>query len=224
MPSSSKILGDQHDRPLPKAVPSKDSSEEKSKNNIGYFIVGAIFILAVIFLNSDTSSGAGACDGDSNLPCDYDTTVSPEENTLQPSSFNFATSFSNEGLIDLETVGICDGNHNYSVSAHAFLQSPNYPNNYDPFLECTTRFSTNSDGLTFEFTKFEVEHGFDNLVFRDSSAEEYAFSGIQTGMTVSFSSSYVDVHFESDHSVEDSGFSLKVKAGYESSFDAEDLY
>ena len=121
------------------------------------------------------------------------------------------------------------------------FRSSNYPeSNYNANSQCTNRFSSSTDGLTFDFTSFEIEEFWDNLVFRDDAGEQYAFTGTQSVKTVlgyfcpfqrlfqetrfSFASSFVDVHFQSDHVVQKAGFSVQVSDGYEEDNEVSIIY
>jgi hypothetical protein len=138
--------------------------------------------------------------------------------------YNMATSFNDAGSIDGITRGICDGNYKYSVSSSGILQSDNYPASYDPNLSCTNQFDSVADGITFEFQSFSTESSFDFIVFRETDGTDFGgppCSGSLTGLRISVDSSRlpVSIHFTSDTINQESGFSIAVSAGYDSSND-----
>ncbi|CAG5080967.1 Oidioi.mRNA.OKI2018_I69.PAR.g9754.t1.cds [Oikopleura dioica] len=140
--------------------------------------------------------------------------------------FVFASSFVDKGSIDDQIVYVCDGHFEYNVSSFGQLQSPNFPGNYIPNAECTNRFTSSSDGITFEFLHFEVEQSYDYVVFQDENDELYPFSDpIErlnwNGIRISFNSSDVEVLFVSDSQLEQPGFNIKIIDGYEESNDIE---
>ncbi|CAG5102039.1 Oidioi.mRNA.OKI2018_I69.chr1.g114.t1.cds [Oikopleura dioica] len=139
--------------------------------------------------------------------------------------FDFATSLTNQSSLDSQTVGLCDGDYEYSVSTSGTFQSPNYPNNYGPCSRCTNRFASSSDGITFDLIAFQLEACCDALVFRNEYGAEFMLTGHkQTQTRFSFESAFVDVYFHSDSSRSRSGFSIDVFDGYESNNDINSVY
>ncbi|CAG5080964.1 Oidioi.mRNA.OKI2018_I69.PAR.g9753.t1.cds [Oikopleura dioica] len=99
-----------------------------------------------------------------------------------------------------------------------------------PFnTECTNRFTSMSDGITFEFVNFETEVFHDSVVFQDARNEHYQFTGPfeknkWNGARFSFNSSDVEVLFVSDANGEETGFNIKIIDGYEASNDIDALW
>ncbi|CBY13027.1 unnamed protein product [Oikopleura dioica] len=56
-----------------------------------------------------------------------------------------------------------------------------------------------------------------------TTTTQISTSGPQDGDRFSFSGSYVDVHFDSDHMIQRSGFSISVMDGYEPNNDISNL-
>ncbi|CAG5103128.1 Oidioi.mRNA.OKI2018_I69.chr1.g629.t1.cds [Oikopleura dioica] len=197
--------------PSPQPMPVV-MQQRKSDNSCAYFIVGVICCPCIFFVFMIILGGIGAAVSRDNL--------GPRNNP-----YNFTTEFSDQGSINSLIVGICDGDNEYSVSGTGTFQSSNYPeSNYNSNSQCTNRFSSSTDGLTFDFTSFEIEEFWDNLVFRDDAGEQYAFTGTQSETRFSFASSFVDVHFQSDHVVQKAGFSVQVSDGYEEDNEVSIIY
>ncbi|CBY32930.1 unnamed protein product [Oikopleura dioica] len=123
---------------------------------------------------------------------------------------------------------ICAADFEYTAGSGA-LESPNYPSNYPGNTDCTNRIGTASDGVTFEIDAFDTETNYDEVTFVNANNELYTFTGYsyaggpQVGDRFSFSTSYVDVRFESDFMGEESGFSIRVIDGYEPANDITNL-
>lgn len=147
--------------------------------------------------------------------------IGPPGGPPPPSHYNMATSFVDRGSIDGLTRGICDGDYKYNVSSSGILQSGNYPAPYEPNTSCTNQFDSQADGITFEFQSFSTESHFDFIVIRDSNGNDFGgqpCSGPLTGLRVSVDSSRlpVSIYFKSDDIIQESGFSIAVSAGYQS--------
>ncbi|CAG5101867.1 Oidioi.mRNA.OKI2018_I69.chr1.g38.t1.cds [Oikopleura dioica] len=94
---------------------------------------------------------------------------------------------------------------------------------YSPNTEATHRFTSSSDGITFDFTFCEIDTGGDFLIFRKQDGQKYFFTGDLTGTRFSLSSPFVDVHFTTNGVDQSIGFDLEVIDGYEAFFDVTSL-
>ena len=88
-------------------------------------------------------------------------------------------------------------------------------------MNCNKLIETSSDGITFEINAFATEYNWDKVIFNG----QYTFDGTtpQVGDRFSFSATEVDVNFDSDSGVNDSGFSFQVIDGYEPANDVANL-
>ncbi|CBY13026.1 unnamed protein product [Oikopleura dioica] len=73
---------------------------------------------------------------------------------------------------------ICAGDFKYTATGSGSLESPNYPSNYPSNSNCTNRIETVSDGVTFEINAFSIELNYDEVVFVDTSNNQYTFTGM----------------------------------------------
>ncbi|CBY10919.1 unnamed protein product [Oikopleura dioica] len=139
-----------------------------------------------------------------------------------PGQDNLATTFVDQGSIDGLILGICDGNFIYNVTTSGIIESDNYPASYNPQTSCTNQFYSTDDGITFEFQSFFTEQNFDFIVFRDSVGNDFggqSCSGFLDGTRISVDRSRlpISIYFKSDYIEQTSGFSIVVRAGYDSS-------
>ncbi|CAG5102919.1 Oidioi.mRNA.OKI2018_I69.chr1.g534.t1.cds [Oikopleura dioica] len=218
--------------------------QRKPDNSARNFILGVICcpvisfgILIIVAIISVAINGpsSGSCGGPNGPPCDYGGPDYYGSGYGGPDYYGSGyggpdyygsgyggyttTHFSNQGSIDYNTVGICDGNNEYSVTSSGSFQSPNYPNMYPNDASCTNKFTTSFDGITFEVNGFYLESCCDSLTFSDNSGD-YPFTGqIFNGTRFSFSSSNVIVSFTTDYSVQRYGFHIDVIDGYDPSND-----
>ncbi|CAG5102085.1 Oidioi.mRNA.OKI2018_I69.chr1.g136.t1.cds [Oikopleura dioica] len=153
-------------------------------------------------------------------------------NIIAPTTTSFATTFSNRGSIDGSYANFDDYDADakeYSVSSSGNAISLYYgisgygTGGYAPNTEKSNRFTSTSDGITFDFAFFQVDTGGDFLVFRTQDGQKYFFTGDLTGTRFSFSSSYVDVHFTTDGNDQEVGFDVQIINGYQANNDISNL-
>ncbi|CAG5103310.1 Oidioi.mRNA.OKI2018_I69.chr1.g712.t1.cds [Oikopleura dioica] len=212
--------------PSPVIMPQEESSNSCGKFCLGIICCPVIFfgILVIIALISRASSSGFDGPVSTGPNCGenvYTTTSLPYNQSPTPSS-----SFCQQGSINSNTVEFCEGSNHYeySVSTSGTIQSPNYPNGYYPWHTCTSRFTTSSDGITFNFNNFTMQ-SYESLTFSNSTNEDYAFSGsYSSGTRFSFSSSSVTVFFVSESGYDYNGFQIDVINGYESYNDVGYVY
>ncbi|CAG5105214.1 Oidioi.mRNA.OKI2018_I69.chr1.g1928.t1.cds [Oikopleura dioica] len=125
--------------------------------------------------------------------------------------------------VDGTSVELTSGGHTtgleYTVSTFidVYVNSMFYTSNIHM---CNKIMSHSSDGLTFEFTEFATELGYDFVYLQGVNGIQYFFSGPETpgsfdGMRLSTQFDPIQICFKSDHMIEDTGFLIRAIDGYE---------
>ena len=103
------------------------------------------------------------------------------------------------------------------------ITTPNYPNNYDDYRDCTLtiRFSA-SQTVSITFEAFEVEENYDYLKVFDTNNTYEAQIGstldgdtddVPVGTTIESTGNVMTLRFQSDYETTRSGFKIIANAG-----------
>ncbi|XP_071942998.1 hyalin-like [Antedon mediterranea] len=108
---------------------------------------------------------------------------------------------------NITAIYLQDANVSYSFT------SPNYPNNYQNYLNCEWTVSTSSEFvILLQFNDFQLEYGYDYLyVGFEENSYEYTFTGSSIHSIISENST-LWIRFYTDYSVTYRGFNATVTA------------